>query len=163
MSPNFNPEERKGTIMRAVIQRVSRAEVLVHEKTVGQIGPGLVLLLGIGQGDTEKMADALLEKVIHLRIFEDAEGKMNLSLLDTHGMLMVLSQFTLYADCRKGRRPSFTEAGSLEEARRLYEYFADRAKAKGIPVATGIFQAPMDVELVNQGPVTILLDSTRDF
>ncbi len=149
--------------MRAVIQRVSRAAVHLDGKTVGQIGSGVVVLLGIGKGDTEKMADALLEKVIHLRIFEDPEGKMNLSLLDTHGALMVISQFTLYADCRKGRRPSFTDAGPPDEAKRLYAHFADRAKAKGISVATGVFQAHMDVELVNQGPVTILLDSTRDF
>lgn len=149
--------------MRALIQRVSRAEVRVDGKAVGQIGPGLVLLLGIGQGDTEKMVEDLLAKVIHLRIFEDREGKMNLSLLDTQGMLMVVSQFTLYADCRKGRRPSFTDAGSPDEAKRLYTHFVEGAKARGIPVATGVFQAPMDVELVNQGPVTILLDSTRDF
>jgi D-tyrosyl-tRNA(Tyr) deacylase len=149
--------------MRAVIQRVSRAAVYVGGERVSQIGPGLVLLLGIGPGDTEKMADALLHKVIHLRIFEDPAGKLNLSLLDIQGKLMVISQFTLYADCRKGRRPSFTDAAPPDVAKRLYAYFCDQAARQGIPVAQGIFQAHMDVELVNQGPVTIILDSERDF
>ena len=149
--------------MRAVIQRVSRAQVRVESQIIGQIGKGLLVLLGIGKGDSNKEADDLLEKMIHLRIFEDEQGKMNLSLLDVAGDLMVISQFTLYADCRKGRRPSFTDAGSLEEAKVLYEYFIGRAKSHGMKVAAGIFQALMEVELVNFGPVTILLDSSGDF
>jgi D-tyrosyl-tRNA(Tyr) deacylase len=149
--------------MRAVIQRVGRAQVRVEGQIVGQIGKGLLVLLGIGKGDSNKEADNLLEKMIHLRIFEDAEGKMNLSLLDVAGDLMVISQFTLYADCRKGRRPSFTNASPPEEAKVLYEYFIGRAKSQGMKVAAGIFQALMEVELVNFGPVTILLDSSGDF
>jgi len=149
--------------MRAVIQRVSRAQVRVEGRIVGEIPKGLLVLLGVGKGDTRAEADSLLEKVINLRIFEDAGGKMNLSLLDTGGALMVISQFTLYAECRKGRRPSFTEAGSPEEAKALYEYFISRARDRGINVASGTFQALMEVELVNFGPVTILLDSSRDF
>jgi D-tyrosyl-tRNA(Tyr) deacylase len=149
--------------MRAVIQRVGRAQVRVEGQIVGQIGKGLLVLLGIGKGDSNKEADNLLEKMIHLRIFEDAEGKMNLSLLDVAGDLMVISQFTLYADCRKGRRPSFTDASPPEEAKVLYDYFISRAKSRGMKVAVGIFQALMEVELVNLGPVTILLDSSGDF
>jgi len=149
--------------MRAVIQRVSRAQVRVEGQLVGQIGQGLLVLLGIGKGDSEKEADSLLEKLMHLRIFEDAEGKMNLSLLDVGGELMVISQFTLYADCRKGRRPSFTDAGSPSEAKALYDYFIIRAKSRGLNVSSGTFQALMEVELVNFGPVTILLDSSKDF
>jgi len=149
--------------MRAVIQRVSRAQVRVEGQIIGQIGKGFLVLLGVGKGDSHKEADDLLEKMIHMRIFEDAQGKMNLSLLDVVGDLMVISQFTLYADCRKGRRPSFTDASPPEEAKVLYEYFIGRAKSQGINVAAGIFQALMEVELVNFGPVTILLDSSRDF
>ena len=149
--------------MRAVIQRVSRAQVRVEGQITGEIGKGLLVLLGIGKGDSNKEADGLLEKMIHLRIFEDTQGKMNLSLLDVAGDLMVISQFTLYADCRKGRRPSFTDASPPEEAKVLYDYFISRAKSQGIKVAAGIFQALMEVELVNFGPVTILLDSSRDF
>ena len=149
--------------MRAVIQRVSRAQVRVEGQITGEIGKGLLVLLGIGQGDSNKEADDLLEKMIHLRIFEDTQGKMNLSLLDVAGDLMVISQFTLYADCRKGRRPSFTDASPPEEAKVLYDYFISRAKSQGMKVAAGIFQALMEVELVNLGPVTILLDSSRDF
>ncbi len=149
--------------MRAVIQRVSRARVRVNGKVTGETGPGLLVLLGVGQGDTSMEADYLLEKIIHLRIFEDPEGKMNLSLLDAGGELMVISQFTLYADCRKGRRPSFTDAAPPGEAQKLYEYWVDAVRQKGIKVATGVFQAVMEVELVNSGPVTILLDSSRNF
>jgi len=149
--------------MRAVIQRVDRAEVRVQGQSVGQIGKGLLVLLGVGQKDTQKEADFLLEKVIHLRIFEDPAGKMNLSLLDTKGALMVISQFTLYADCRKGRRPSFTEAAPPETARALYEYFLEKAKSTGLRTSSGIFQAVMEVELVNSGPVTIILDSSSFF
>ena len=148
--------------MRAVIQRVSRARVRVDGQTTGEIGQGLLILLGVGQGDSSKEADYLLEKIINLRIFEDAGGKMNLSLLETGGQLMVISQFTLYADCRKGRRPSFTDAAPPEEAQKLYDYFVGAARARGLQVATGIFQALMEVELVNSGPVTILLDSSKD-
>ena len=149
--------------MRAVIQRVSRARVRVDGQTTGEIGQGLLILLGVGQGDSSKEADYLLEKIINLRIFEDAGGKMNLSLLETGGQLMVISQFTLYADCRKGRRPSFTDAAPPEEAQKLYDYFVDAARARALQVATGIFQTLMEVELVNSGPVTILLDSSKDF
>jgi len=149
--------------MRAVIQRVSRAVVKTEGRITGQIGTGLLVLLGIGTGDSQKEADFLLEKIIHLRIFEDGEGKLNLSLLDIGGELMVISQFTLYADCRKGRRPSFTDAASPDTARSLYEYFLVKAKATGLPTASGIFQAMMEVELVNSGPVTILLDTSKNF
>ena len=149
--------------MRAVLQRVSRATVRVNGQTSGEIGPGLLILLGVGQGDTSKEADYLLDKIVNLRIFEDAEGKMNLSLLDVDGELLVISQFTLYADCRKGRRPSFTDAGPPGEAQKLYDYFVAAARIRGVKVATGIFQAVMEVELVNSGPVTILLDSSKNF
>lgn len=149
--------------MRAVIQRVNRARVQVEGRATGEIGKGLLVLLGVGQGDAPPEADYLLDKIINLRIFEDAEGKMNLSLLDVGGELMVISQFTLYADCRKGRRPSFTEASPPEEAEKLYDYFVTGVRTRGLKVATGIFQALMEVELVNFGPVTILLDSTKIF
>lgn len=149
--------------MRAVIQRVSRAQVRVEGRIVGEIPKGLLVLLSVGKGDTRAEADSLLEKVINLRIFEDAGGKMNLSLLDTGGALMVISQFTLYADCRKGRRPSFTDASPPTEAEALYNYFIIRAKSRGLSVSSGTFQALMEVELVNFGPVTILLDSSKDF
>jgi len=149
--------------MRAVLQRVSRATIRVNGQTSGEIGPGLLILLAVGQGDTSKEADYLLDKIVNLRIFEDAEGKMNLSLLDVGGELLVISQFTLYADCRKGRRPSFTDAGPPGEAQKLYDYFVAAARTRGVKVATGIFQAVMEVELVNSGPVTILLDSSKNF
>ena len=122
-----------------------------------------MVLLGIGKGDSVKEGNDLLEKMIHLRIFEDPQGKMNLSLLDIGGELMVISQFTLYADCRKGRRPSFTDAAPPEEAKALYDSFITQAEGRGLKVASGVFQALMEVELVNWGPVTILLDSARDF
>jgi D-tyrosyl-tRNA(Tyr) deacylase len=147
--------------MRVVIQRVNRARVRVDGQTTGEIGQGLLILLGVAQGDTPREADYLLDKIINLRIFEDAGGKMNLSLLETGGQLMVISQFTLYADCRKGRRPSFTDAAPSGEAEKLYDYFVDAARKRGLQVATGIFQALMEVELVNSGPVTILLDSSK--
>ncbi len=149
--------------MRAVIQRVNRAQVQVEGRMTGEIGKGLLVLLGVGREDAPRDADYLLDKILNLRIFEDPEGKMNLSLLDVGGGLMVISQFTLYADCRKGRRPSFTDAGPPEEARKLYDYFVAQAEARGMKVATGIFQALMEVELVNFGPVTILLDSSKNF
>jgi D-tyrosyl-tRNA(Tyr) deacylase len=149
--------------MRAVIQRVSRAQVWVSGQSTGSIGLGLLVLLGVGRGDTSQEADYLLDKIVHLRIFEDAQGKMNLSLLEVGGELLVISQFTLYADCRKGRRPSFTDASPPDVAQKLYDYFVSAARTRGIKVATGIFQAVMEVELVNFGPVTILLDSSKNF
>jgi len=148
--------------MRAVIQRVSRAQVRVEGKTIGEIGAGLLVLLGVGKGDTAAEGAFLLDKIVHLRIFEDEHGKMNLSLLDCGGELMILSQFTLYADCRQGRRPSFTEAASPEDARSLYESFVAQARRAGIGVATGVFQSRMEVDLVNSGPVTILLDTAKN-
>jgi D-tyrosyl-tRNA(Tyr) deacylase len=148
--------------MRAVVQRVSQARVRVNGHTTGEIGAGLLILLGVGQGDTPREADYLLDKIINLRIFEDAGGKMNLSLLETGGQLMVISQFTLYADCRKGRRPSFTDAAPPGEAQKLYDDFVNAARNRGLHVATGIFQALMEVELVNSGPVTILLDTSKN-
>jgi D-aminoacyl-tRNA deacylase len=149
--------------MRAVLQRVSRSRVQVAGQTIGQIGKGLLVLLGIGKGDSTQEADYLLEKIINLRIFEDVEEKLNLSLLDIKGELMIISQFTLYADCRKGRRPSFTDAAPPDAARALYEYFLEKARLTDLRVASGVFQAMMDVELINSGPVTILLDSSRNF
>jgi len=149
--------------MRAVIQRVSRASVDVEGRIVGSIGSGFLILLGVGQDDAEADADYLAEKIAHLRIFEDAAGKMNLSLLDTGGSALVISQFTLYGDARKGRRPGFSGAAPPEEANRLYEYFCDRLAGYAIPVERGVFQARMAVALVNQGPVTLLLDSRKQF
>ena len=147
--------------MKAVIQRVDRASVSVDGNEVSRIGGGLLVLLGVEKGDSEKDADFLLDKIIHLRIFEDREGKMNLSLLDVSGELLVVSQFTLLADCRKGRRPSFTDAAEPTAATRLYEYMLVKAKEKVSKVGQGQFQAMMKVGLVNSGPVTILLDSRR--
>ena len=149
--------------MRAVIQRVSRAKVTVGDGITGEIGKGILILLGVSVKDSEKDAAYLLEKTLNLRIFEDAEDKMNLSLLDISGELLVVSQFTLYGDVRKGRRPSFIEAAPPEKANALYEYFVAEARKKVERVATGKFQAMMDVELVNDGPVTILLDSEKQF
>jgi D-aminoacyl-tRNA deacylase len=149
--------------MRAVIQRVSRGRVLVEGKAVGEIGTGLLVLLGVSKADSEAAADYLAEKVLGLRIFEDTDGKMNLSVQDTRGQVLVVSQFTLYGDVRRGKRPSFDAAARPEEARRLYEYFVGQIRAAGVRCETGVFQAVMDVELVNQGPVTILLDSERLF
>src|ERR1700674_2122831 len=145
--------------MRAVVQRVSRCRVTVQGAIVGEIGPGLLVLLGVGVGDTEAAADYLAEKIVGLRIFEDAAEKMNLSVVDTGGEVLVVSQFTLYGDVRRGKRPSFDDAARPEEARRLYEYFVSKIRSAGLICATGEFQAMMDVELVNAGPVTILLDS----
>lgn len=149
--------------MRAVIQRVLRAEVSVDDKTVGKIGNGILVLLGISGDDTEKEAVYILEKTLNLRIFENAEGKMNLSLLDIKGGLLVVSQFTLYGDARKGRRPSFVEAAAPEKANALYEFFIAEAEKQVAKVETGQFQAMMNVESVNDGPVTILLDSAKTF
>jgi D-aminoacyl-tRNA deacylase len=149
--------------VRAVVQRVARCSVRVEAKTVGEIGPGLLVLLGIAKGDSEAGADYLAEKILGLRIFEDEAGKMNLSVQDKRGELLVVSQFTLYGDVRRGKRPSFDAAAPPEEAKRLYEYFVARIRAAGLRCETGVFQAMMDVELVNQGPVTILLDSEKTF
>jgi D-tyrosyl-tRNA(Tyr) deacylase len=149
--------------MRAVVQRVREASVTVAGRAVARIGPGLLVLLGVGQGDTEQDAAHLAEKVVHLRIFPDDAGQMNRSVQDVAGALLVVSQFTLYGDARKGRRPSFAQASPPAEAERLYRRFVDGVSDSGLPVAQGIFQADMDVSLVNQGPVTILLDSGRAF
>ncbi len=149
--------------MRAVIQRVSRARVSVDGEITGEIGKGILMLLGISREDAEKEALYLLEKTLNLRIFDDAEGKMNLSLLDIEGELLVVSQFTLYGDARKGRRPSYIEAALPEKAESLYNFFVAEARRQLAKVETGRFQAMMDVDLVNDGPVTILLDSTKIF
>src|SRR6476659_5444287 len=149
--------------MRAVVQRVSRCSVTVEASVVGEIGTGLLVLLGVSKADKEATADYLVEKIIGLRIFEDAEGKMNLSVQDSGGAVLVVSQFTLYGDVRRGKRPSFDAAARPEEAKQLYEYFVSKVRAAGLRCETGRFQAMMEVELVNSGPVTILLDSERLF
>jgi len=149
--------------MRAVLQRVSRACVSVDGKVTGEIGPGLMILLGVGKQDSSAVASWLAEKTANLRIFEDRQGKMNLSLLDTKGAALVVSQFTLYGDARGQRRPSFISAAPPELAKQLYEEFCEALRRLGITVATGIFQAMMSVELVNEGPVTILVDSDKTF
>ena len=149
--------------MRAVLQRVSAAGVTVEGRSVGEIGAGLLVLLGVAVGDGEADARHLAEKTARLRIFEDAGGKMNLSLIETAGEVLVVSQFTLLADCRQGRRPSFTRAASPTEAIRLYEVYVTRLRELGLTTATGVFQAMMEVRLVNQGPVTMLLDSRKEF
>jgi D-aminoacyl-tRNA deacylase len=149
--------------MRAVLQRVVRASVRVEGETVGEIGAGLVVLLGIARDDTEQDARYTLEKIITLRVFEDAEGKMNLSLADVGGALLVVSQFTLYGDVRRGRRPSWSEAAPPDVAEPLYEFFVREARAAGARVETGSFRRMMEVELTNDGPVTILLDSRKVF
>ncbi len=149
--------------MRAVVQRVSRARVTVGGKTTGEIGLGLLVLLGVGAGDTLNDADYLAEKTIGLRIFEDAGGRMNLSVAEVGGAVLVVSQFTLYGDARRGKRPSFDAAAPPEQARELYEYFVEKVRAAGLRSETGRFQETMQVELVNEGPVTILLDSAKAF
>src|SRR5580658_5000383 len=149
--------------MRAVVQRVSRARVTVEERVTGEIGNGLMILLGVGREDTSAVALSMAEKVANLRIFEDGQGKMNLSLLDVKGAALVVSQFTLYGDARRQRRPSFISAAPPDKAKALYEEFAAAMQALGVSVATGIFQTMMSVELVNEGPVTILLDSDKTF
>jgi D-tyrosyl-tRNA(Tyr) deacylase len=149
--------------MRAVVQRVSRCRVTVDGDVVGQIDKGLLVLLGVAKEDQESAAEYLAQKILGLRIFEDADEKMNLSVEDTCGEVLVVSQFTLYGDVSKGKRPSFDAAPRPEEAKRLYEYFVEKVRAAGIKCQTGQFQAMMDVELVNAGPVTILVDSERLF
>ncbi len=147
--------------MRALLQRVSRASVTVDEQVVGQIGHGFLIFLGVGQGDGEAQVRMLSEKIVHLRIFEDDEGKMNRSLLDVGGQVLVVSQFTLYADIRKGRRPSFTDAAHPTLAEFLVERFKSALTTYKVVVADGVFGAHMDVELVNSGPVTIWMDSEQ--
>jgi D-tyrosyl-tRNA(Tyr) deacylase len=149
--------------MRAVLQRVSRASVRVDGSVVGEVGRGWLVLLGVARGDTEADAEALAAKVVGLRAFEDDDGKMNRDVAEAGGSVLVVSQFTLLGDCRKGRRPGFADAAPPEEANRLYERFSAAVAASGVPVARGVFRAHMDVELVNDGPVTLLLDSRRAF
>lgn len=149
--------------MRAVVQRTSGAKVTVGQDVIGEVGSGLTVLLGIGTEDTEKDVQYLVDKILHLRIFEDADGKMNRSLIDVSGELLVVSQFTLYGDCRKGRRPGFSTAAPPAVAEPLYELFVDICRNAGVIVATGRFQTEMQVSLVNHGPVTILLDSRKTF
>jgi D-tyrosyl-tRNA(Tyr) deacylase len=147
--------------MRAVVQRVSKAKVDVESHLVGEIGAGLLVLLAVAQDDSAADADYLADKITNLRILSDPQGKMNLSVLDTGREMLVVSQFTLYGDVRRGRRPSYTGAAQPEKANLLYEYFVDRVRTAGVKVQTGLFQAHMDVSLVNDGPVTILIDSRR--
>ena len=149
--------------MRAVVQRVTRAEVRVGGEVTGAIGPGLLVLLGVARDDGEADARAMADKLAGLRIFEDAAGKMNLAAADVGGALLVVSQFTLLGDARKGNRPSFIDAAGPEEGSALYERFCALLRERGLEVATGVFRASMEVELVNEGPVTILLDSRRLF
>ena len=149
--------------MKAILQRVTDAKVEVDSKTVGEIGTGFLILLGVENGDTEKEADALAAKIAGLRIFTDENDKMNLSLLDIKGELLLISQFTLYGDARKGRRPNFMNALGGEEAKKFYDKFIEMMKETGLKVETGIFGADMKVDIKNDGPVTILLDSSKNF
>jgi D-tyrosyl-tRNA(Tyr) deacylase len=149
--------------MRAVVQRVSRAQVAVDGEIVGQIGRGLLVLLGVTHADNKADADYLADKIAGLRIFEDGNGKMNLDITAVSGGILLVSQFTLYGDVRRGKRPSFDAAAAPQRARQLYEYFVERIRAAGLPCQTGRFQEMMQVELVNDGPVTILLDSAKAF
>lgn len=149
--------------MRAVVQRVSRAKVTVGDEITGEIGTGLLILLGVGAADTRNDADYLAEKIVGLRIFEDSGGRMNLSVIEAAGAVLAVSQFTLYGDVRRGRRPSFDAAAAPQPARELYEYFVEKIRAAGLRCETGRFQETMQVELVNEGPVTILLDSNKAF
>lgn len=149
--------------MRAVVQRVSRAQVTVADELIGAVNKGLLVLVGVTEGDTEKDAQYLADKVTGLRIFEDENGKMNLSVKDVGGEILSVSQFTLYGDCRKGKRPSFDKAARPEAANMLYEKFNELCRQQGVQVETGVFRSHMQVELVNDGPVTILLDSSKLF
>lgn len=149
--------------MRFMIQRVKEASVTVEQQIVGQIGHGFLVLVGIRNNDNTQTADKMIEKLLKLRIFEDENGKTNRSITDVSGELLIVSQFTLYADCRKGNRPSFTDAGSAEHANHIYEYIIQTTAAKGFPVRHGIFGADMDVSLVNHGPFTVMLDSDELF
>ena len=145
--------------MKIIVQRVSQAKVRVNDKVAGQIGKGMLIFIGVSKKDESKDADYLAQKVTRLRMFKDAEGKMNLSSLEVGAEILVVSQFTLYGDCRKGRRPSFDEAADLQKGEKLYEYFVSQLRRQEIKVETGQFQAMMDVELVNDGPVTFILES----
>jgi D-tyrosyl-tRNA(Tyr) deacylase len=147
--------------MRALIQRVSMASVAVDGAITGEIGLGMLVFLGVTKSDTTKEADFLAAKIPHLRIFSDDAGKMNRSLIDTGGGMLVVSQFTLYGDCRKGRRPGFDASAPAEQARTLYEHFVERSRTEGMRVETGVFQAHMEVSLVNDGPVTFMLDTAE--
>ena len=149
--------------MRAVVQRVSRAQVWVDGKVAGKIAAGLLILLGVSVTDGDSDADYLADKIAGLRIFDDDQGKMNLAVAEVGGELLVVSQFTLYGDVRRGKRPSFDDSAAAQPARELYEYFVSRLRAAGLHCETGKFQATMQVELVNEGPVTILLDSAKTF
>jgi D-tyrosyl-tRNA(Tyr) deacylase len=149
--------------VRAVVQRVKKASVSVNGEITGKINEGVVVLLGVGEGDSSADAEYLAEKTANLRIFEDEKGKLNLSCLDIGGELLVVSQFTLYGDCRKGRRPSFSSAAQPEEALPLYEDYVQRLRGMGLYVATGLFREEMTVEIHNHGPITILLDSSKKF
>jgi D-tyrosyl-tRNA(Tyr) deacylase len=149
--------------MRAVVQRVREARVSVDGKIIGEIGHGLVVLLGVGNQDTDKDLSYLADKIMNLRVFEDENGKMNISLTDVGGELLIISQFTLYGDCRKGNRPSYSNAASPEEAEAMYNKFVDYCRQRGVKVETGKFQAEMLVEIHNDGPVTILIDSKKEF
>jgi D-tyrosyl-tRNA(Tyr) deacylase len=149
--------------MRAVVQRVSHAKVSVNGEVTGEIGRGLLILLGVASGDAPADADYLADKIVGLRIFEDSSGKMNLAVAEVGGALLVVSQFTLYGDVRRGKRPSFDGAAAPQAARELYEYFVEKVRAAGLRCETGRFQETMQVELVNEGPVTILLDSAKTF
>jgi D-tyrosyl-tRNA(Tyr) deacylase len=148
-----------GDIVRLLIQRVARASVTVEGRLEAQIGRGLLILVGIAGSDGRAQADYLADKMVNLRIFSDPEGRMNLSAIDTNASLLLVSQFTLYGDCRKGRRPSFGAAAPPEKARELYDYFVAKVREKGLVTGCGVFQAHMEVELLNDGPVTLLLDS----
>ncbi len=147
--------------MRFVIQRVDKAEVSVDRNTVGKIGKGFLVFVGVSKDDTEEIADKMMKKAFHLRIFDDEEGKTNLSLQQVNGELLIISQFTLYANCKKGNRPSFTEAGGAEHANALYEYILEHAKEYSNKIESGIFGAHMQVSLTNHGPFTIILDSEQ--
>nr|WP_314715764.1 D-aminoacyl-tRNA deacylase [uncultured Fretibacterium sp.] len=147
--------------MRAVVQRVLRATVSVGGETISEIGPGICVLLGVGDGDTEEDSLWLADKLVNLRIFEDGEGRMNRSLLDVGGAALLVSQFTLYGDCRKGRRPSFVGAAAPEEGKRLYDHFVRRVRSFGVETGCGVFGAHMEVGLLNDGPVTLILDTRR--
>ena len=149
--------------MRAVVQRVSKASVTVAGEITGAIECGFLVLLGVADGDAPSDLDWMVNRIIGLRVFEDAEGKMNCSIQDVGGSMLVVSQFTLLGDCRKGRRPSFVNAARPDVANDVYEQFCDKVRAEGITVETGRFQQHMDVELINDGPVTLLLDSRKDF
>jgi D-tyrosyl-tRNA(Tyr) deacylase len=149
--------------MRAVVQRVSHAQVTVQGRVTGKISRGIVVLLAVGNADTKADADYLADKIVGLRIFEDENGKMNLAVSDIRGGILIVSQFTLYGDVRRGKRPSFDEAAPPQRARELYEYFVERIRATGLACETGRFQETMQLELVNDGPVTVLLDSAKTF